>query len=317
WTDFAPPDVDSSFEIPSTLAQNTQYRVVVQSGVCPAQNSAPAAITIVQTPFPQAASEPADTLICYNTKATLNATISIGTNYTWSNPNTLSNAGNGTASPLPFTIQATASPLSTTNYVLSVENAGCPNALKDTFRVRVLPPIIVDAGNDTSVVVNQPLQLHASSNDTTTPGGDKFSWVPSIGLNDPAIADPIGIYSAETDSVRYLVTATSQYGCIGTTEILVKVFKTGPDIFVPSAFTPGGPTNNRFRPIPVGISVLQYFRVYNRWGQLMYSTSRIGDGWDGRQNGQPLPAGTYVWVVQGITYANKVVFHKGTTVLVR
>ena len=317
WTDLAPPVVDSSYEIPSTLTNNTFYRVNVQSGVCPPQFSAPAAVTIVPVSFPQATAEPADTLICYNTKATLNATITIGTNYTWSNTRTLADPGNGTASPLPYTIQATASPLSTTNYILSIENTGCPNALKDTFQVRVLPPIIVDAGNDTSVVVNQPLQLNATSNDTTTPGGDKFTWVPSIGLNDPNIFDPIGIYSAETDSVRYLVTAKSQYGCIGTAEILVKIFKTGPDIFVPNAFSPGGPTNSIFRPIPVGISVLQYFRVYNRWGQLVYSTTRIGDGWNGRQNGQSLPPGTYVWVVQGVTYNNKLVFHKGTVVLVR
>jgi len=316
WTDFAPPYTDSMYQLLG-LTDPMEYRVNVQSGVCPAELSTPAAISIVQTPFPQATAEPADTLICYNTKATLNATITLGTNYSWTNANTLTGAGNGTVNPVPFTIQATASPLSTTNYVLSVENTGCPNLLKDTFRVRVLPPIIVDAGNDTSVVINQPLQLHASSNDTTTPGGDKFNWTPALGLNDPTIFDPVGIYTAETDSIRYLVTATSQYGCIGTAEILVKIFKTGPDIFVPNAFTPGGATNNIFRPIPVGISSLAYFRVYNRWGQLVYSTSRIGDGWDGRMNGQPVPPGTYVWMVQGTTYAKRTVFHKGTMVLVR
>jgi gliding motility-associated-like protein len=117
--------------------------------------------------------------------------------------------------------------------------------------------------------------------------------------------------------VRYLVTAKSQYGCIGTAEVLVKVFKTGPDIFVPSAFTPGGATNNIFRPIPVGISRLLYFRVYTRWGQLVYSTSTIGQGWDGWFNGQALPSGTYVWMVQGVTFSNRVVFHKGTMVMIR
>src|SRR5262249_6804022 len=152
--------------------------------------------------FPQAAIAPKDTLICYNTPPTLNATISIGTNYSSTNSNTLTGQGNGTISGLPYIIQATASPLSTTNYVLSIGNAGCPNLLKDACHVRVLPPVLVDAGNDTSVVVNQPLQLHALSDDTTSPGGDAFTWTPSIGLNDPNIADPIGIYSAETDSVR-------------------------------------------------------------------------------------------------------------------
>jgi gliding motility-associated-like protein len=317
WTDFAPPDLDSMYEIPSTLAQNIFYQVVVQSGVCPPKISAPAAITVIPVAFPQATIDPADTLICYNTKATLNATIALGTNYSWTNTGSLSGEGNGNVGSTPMNMQVTASPLSTTNYVLSIENAGCPNPLKDTFHVRVYQPILVDAGNDTSVVINQPLQLHASSNDTSALG-DNFSWTPSVGLNNPNIADPIGIYTAETDSVRYLVTATSKaYGCQGTAQVLVKVFKTGPDIFVPNAFTPGGPTNALFRPIPVGISRLEYFRVYNRWGQLVYSTSQIGQGWDGRLNGQLLPSGGYVWMVQGVTYTNHVIFHKGVMVLVR
>ncbi len=172
-------------------------------------------------------------------------------------------------------------------------------------------------GDDTSVVVGEPLQLNASSNDTTTAGGDAFLWTPAIGLNDPNIANPIGLYTAETDSVRYFVTATSMYGCIGTASIVVTVYKTGPDIFVPNAFTPGGITNNLFRPVPVGISSLAFFRVYNRWGQLVYSTVRIGDGWDGRINGHLAESGTFVWMVEGTTYAGHTVYHKGTMVLVR
>jgi hypothetical protein len=50
---------------------------------------------------------------------------------------------------------------------------------------------------------------------------------------------------------------------------------------------------------------------------MVFSTSQIGQGWDGRLNGQPLPSGGYVWVVQGISYTNHVVFHKGVMVLVR
>jgi gliding motility-associated-like protein len=262
--------------------------------------------------------DPADTVICYGTKAQLSATITVGTGYAWTaGGGTLSNSAGGTIDALPFSIATTASPVSSTDYVLTVDNQGCPNSLIDTFQVRVLPPILVDAGNDTSIVINQPLQLNASSNDTTTPGGDAFAWVPSTGLNNPNIADPVATFSTGMDSIRYFVTATSGYGCTGVGTVLVKVFSTPPDIFVPNAFTPGGATNTIFRPIPVGISSLQYFRVYNRWGQLVYATSIIGDGWNGELNGRPLETGTYVWMVQGISYTGKTVFRKGTMVLVR
>ena len=315
WTGFAPTYTDSTYEV-FGITTSTFYRVVVQSGVCPPQLSAPSAIKVIPTAFPQATAYPADTTICYGTNATLNASITSGTGYSWTYSQPLSNQGDGGIVELPYSIQATASPKSSTSYVLNVVNAGCPNPLLDTFQVRVLPPIVVDAGNDTSIVINQPLQLHASSNDTTSPNGDTFNWSPATGLDNPNIADPIATFTS-LDSIRYFITATSVYGCTGVTSILVKVFGTPPDIFVPNAFTPGGATNSVFRPIPVGIKTLEFFRVFNRWGQLVYSTSQMGQGWDGRVNGQVAESGTYVWMVQGTAYTNKTVFRKGTMILVR
>jgi hypothetical protein len=316
WSGFVPTDTATEYSILGLLA-SAEYRVIVKSGVCPADTSAIASVGFVSVPFPQADIDPADTIICYGTPANLKAIVNIGTNYSWSNAATLANQGNGNVTGLPYVTNPVATPKSTTDYVLSIQNAGCPNLLLDTFHVRVLPPIIVDPGNDTAVVVNEPLQLHAASNDTTSPNGDSFSWTPIIGLNNPNIFNPIAIFNGETDSIRYFVTATSIYGCTGTASILVKVFKTGPDIFVPNAFSPGGATNSLFRPVPVGITSLAFFRVYNRWGQLVYSTTRIGDGWDGRLNGHLEESGTFVWLVQGTTYTGHTIFHRGTMVLVR
>ncbi|HLI92262.1 MAG TPA: gliding motility-associated C-terminal domain-containing protein [Puia sp.] len=316
WNGFVPADTATKYSLQGVIT-NTDYRVIVKSGVCPQDTSTIADVSYINVPFPQATYSPADTVICYNTPAFLHTTITIGTNYAWDNTATLTGIGNDIVTQLPYTLSPVAKPKVTTDYVLSVENAGCPNLLLDTFHVRVLPPILVDAGNDTSVVAGEPLQLNAVSNDTTSAGGDSFVWSPIIGLNNPDIANPVGIYTSETDSIRYLVTATSQYGCTGTGQVVVKVFKTAPDIFVPNAFTPSGPANNVFRPIPVGISTLVFFRVYNRWGQLVYSTTRMGDGWDGSVDGHPQDSGTYVWMVAGITYTGKRIYHRGTMILVR
>ncbi len=287
WNDFAPVYTDSVFDILAP-AVTTDYRILVKSGVCPVDTSSVADVVVVPALFPQANAEPADTTICYGASAKLNAVISIGTNYTWNNITTLTNQGNGDISATPFTINAVATPLQTTNYVLSIVNTGCPNPLLDTFVVQVIPPIIVNAGNDTSIVINQPLQLNATSNDP----GDVFTWAPPFGLSNPDIPDPIAIFNAETDSITYKVKATSAAGCFGVADIKIRVFRTLPDIFVPNAFTPGTNSNSLFRPIPVGIATLQYFRVYNRWGQLVYSTSVPGQGWDGRLNGHAMEAGS-------------------------
>jgi gliding motility-associated-like protein len=98
--------------------------------------------------------------------------------------------------------------------------------------------------------------------------------------------------------------------------IHIKVFKTLPDIFVPNAFAPSG-RNRLLRPVAVGISKLEYFRVYNRWGQLVFQAIEAGKGWDGTINGKLQDGGTYVWMVQGKDYTGKTVSKKGTAVLLR
>jgi gliding motility-associated-like protein len=189
---------------------------------------------------------------------------------------------------------------------------GCTDSAYQTIFVQAPPTVRV--GDDTAIVINEPLQLQASSSDQT---GDSFSWTPITGLSDPAIADPVAILSINIDSIRYFVKAFDSAGCFGEASIEVKLFNTPPDIFVPNAFTPGKSINNVFRPIPVGITALQYFRIYNRWGQLVFSTSRMGDGWDGTLGGKLQEMDSYVWMVQGTTYTGHTIFKKGTMTLIR
>jgi len=190
--------------------------------------------------------------------------------------------------------------------------AGCADSAFQT--VSVSAPPLLNITKDTSVVVNQPLQLEVRSSDSFP---DSYIWSPATGLNDPTISNPIVLLPSTIDSVRYLVRVTDTVGCFSETSIFVKLFKTKPDIFVPNAFTPGKATNNVFRPIPIGISSIQYFRVYDRWGQLLFNSSQMGQGWDGSISGKPQGIGSYVWVVQGTTYAGERVYKKGTVTLIR
>ncbi|HRF17486.1 MAG TPA: gliding motility-associated C-terminal domain-containing protein, partial [Chitinophagaceae bacterium] len=99
--------------------------------------------------------------------------------------------------------------------------------------------------------------------------------------------------------------------------VRVRVYK-GPDIYVPSGFTPNGDgRNDRFTPFPVGIKSLTYFRIFNRWGQQIFSTNRLHDGWDGTLNGTAQPSGVYVWMIQAVTDDNRVINKKGTVTIIR
>jgi gliding motility-associated-like protein len=98
----------------------------------------------------------------------------------------------------------------------------------------------------------------------------------------------------------------------------VTIFKTGPEIFVPKAFTPNGDgLNDIIRPICVGIKQLNYFRVFNRWGQMVYHTSEFGKGWDGTIHGVPQGVANFVYLAQGIDYLGNTIFRKGNVVLIR
>lgn len=316
WSDFIPANTDSVYYVSSVNA-TTYYRAILKSGVCPADTSAVATINFVNTPFPDATIDPANASICYGQTIPLNATINTGTTYTWSHSNTLMNYGTGVVTTLPTVINAIASPPGTIDYVLTVNNAGCPNPLMDTFHVAVSPRIIVFAGNDTSIVVGQSLQFNATVNDSAA---NQFNWTPATGLDFPDIYNPVGTYSGSEagGTITYIVRATDAAGCYGEDDIKVTIFETGPDIFVPSAFTPNGDgKNDIIKPICVGISKLNFFRIYNRWGQLVFNTSQIGVGWDGTINGTPQATSNFVYMAQGIDYTGKIIFKKGNIVLIR
>lgn len=283
-----------------TIAQpvtTITYSVQASIGRCNATDE----VVVQLVPYPVANAGP-DTVVCFNTAAQLRGTHD-GNSFLWSPANTLSGAN---------TLSPTARPTVTTEYVLtSFDTRGCPKPGRDTMVVLVNPEILAFAGRDTAVVAGQTLQFNAS-------GGEGYSWSPAIGLSNASIANPVGTYDGSFDSVRYVVTVSDATGCRDETTMMVKVFKTAPRVFVPTAFTPNGDgKNDVVRPIAVGITKIHYFRIYNRWGQLVYETTENGRGWDGRIKGILQGTQSYAWIVRGEDFTGKTVFDKGTVTLIR
>jgi len=269
------------------------YTVVASIGKCNATDQ----LRIRTIPYPTAMAG-RDTTICFEDTATLHGNM-IASKFTWLPTSTLLNYN--TLSPIAF-------PLKTTGYILTVtDTLGCPKPSRDTVLVTVRPKILAFAGRDTSIVIGQPLQLRGS-------GAEFFSWTPPLGLNRTDINNPIALLS---DNITFVMKAFTEEGCFALDTINIKVFKTAPDIFVHNAFTPEREANPVFRPIPVGISTLRYFRIFNRWGQLVFSTNEPGKGWDGTLSGKLQNAGSYAWMVEGVDYTGKTVTKKGTMILIR
>lgn len=283
--------------IATPINATTTYQITSTVGSCSATDD----VTITAVPYP-IANAGADKTVCYNTSAQLNGSHD-GQTFTWTPTTYLNN---------PTILNPIATPPRTTSYVLAAyDNAGCPKPGRDTVVVIVQPKVRANAGRDTTVVVGQPLQLSGS-------GGVNYVWSPGTGLSSTTIANPIGIYGTTTDSVRYKLVVTDAAGCPDSAFVTVYVFKTNPYVFVPTAFTPNNDgKNDVIRPIAVGVEKINYFSIYNRWGELVFTTTANRHGWDGRIGGVLQATNVYVWMVSAVDFTGKTIFLKGTVTLIR
>ncbi len=297
WTPAANIDKPTMLNPIAITNTNTTYQITARVGSCTATDN----VVVTTIPYPVANAGP-DALICYNTSTQLNANIT-GSSFVWSPAAYLDNPG---------ILNPVATPPRTTQFILSAYDIlGCPKPGRDTVTVIVNPKVKAFAGRDTIVIINQPLQFNGS-------GGVNYVWTPSTGLSNVNISNPVGVYGDEIDSVHYKLVVTDAIGCADSAYVRVTVFKTIPYIFVPTAFTPNNDgLNDLVRPIAVGIQKINYFSVYNRWGQLVFTTPVNGQGWDGRIKGQLQNTGVFVWMVSAIDYLGKPIFLKGTVALIR
>ena len=166
---------------------------------------------------------------------------------------------------------------------------------------------------DTTILPNIPFLLNSSWSGTTS-GSPNFIWSPGAGLSDPFTLKPeVSIDDDET----YVITAISSEGCEARDTVNIKVFK-GSAVYVPTGFTPNGDGRNDFlRGLYIGIKKVHYLRIYNRWGQLVFSTNSLTEGWDGTIKGNKQQTGTYVWMLKAEDLAGKIYEMKGTSTLIR
>jgi len=293
WTSSDNSVTDTAKSILVTPGGNTSYHLVSTIGKC----NTSANINVKTVPYPLA-TVISDSTICLGNSIQLQA--SGGSIYHWSPAIYLNNAD--IKNPV-------ARPTESLSYTLQVNDVlGCPKPVFATVNITV-ENIAADAGpSDTSIVQNQPLQLNGT-------GAKFYLWTPSTGLSNPAISNPVAILN---ESQKYTLQVKSLAGCTAEDTINVLVYKVLPDIFVPDAFSPNGDgLNDIFRPVAVGIKQLLYFKVYNRRGELVFSTTTQKQGWDGIYKGAPQDADVYVWMAKAIDYMGKTLFKKGTAALIR
>lgn len=242
-----------------------------------------------------------NTPILFTNNSQVNATGPVSYNWSFGDNTTSSAYSPVHAYPTPRSYAVT----------LTVQSTACTN-LRDVKNATI--DIVVPAPNvrypTLNSVINTPLQLQAR------PIGIAYRWSPPRGLSSTQISNPVYNYDQQQE---YLVRIQNQNGCINVDTVLVRVFAQG-DIFVPNAFTPNGDgLNDRMYPILVGMMRLNYFRVFNRWGQLVFQTnsSDPANGWDGRVRSKEQGIDTYTWTAEAVDPFGMVIRRNGNFVLIR
>ena len=192
---------------------------------------------------------------------------------------------------------------------LVAASANCP-LLSDSVKktITIYPTVTGIKYSTVRIVKNVPTTLSARNI------GQQYLWQPSSNLNNPIIRTPM----VNTNSdITYRIKITTPGGCTTVDTLLVQAFdKT--EVFVPKAFTPN--TNNAndiLRPLTVNIPVINYFRVYNRWGQLMFQTQSAGEGWNGVYKNALQSSDTYTWIFEGKDTDGNIIKANGKSILIR
>ncbi|RYZ55934.1 MAG: gliding motility-associated C-terminal domain-containing protein, partial [Chitinophagaceae bacterium] len=190
-------------------------------------------------------------------------------------------------------------------YIRGTNRSGCVQT-KKVF-IRILPASLFGVTEPPVVAYPEGINL------TLLPSNRQLDY--SYWAN-PDLTVPVSNPTLVSQSGVYYIKGTDVSDCFSVQPVTVKV---KPQFFVPTAFTPNGDSrNDRFMyQVQGGLKTVRYFKVFNRWGVEVFSSTRVGEGWDGSYNGKPAETGAYVWLLKGDTWLNNSVEAKGTVVLIR
>lgn len=172
---------------------------------------------------------------------------------------------------------------------LTVKNdAGCTSdPFSDNVIVYLQP--VISAGPSFIVPQGTAVTFNPTANDSTVLN---FMWTPAGNFADPTVLRPTVIANYNQ---TYTLTATGQGNCTATDTLTVKILK---PVKVPNSFSPNGDGINDQWLIPnLGEYPGCTVEVFNRYGMMVYKSSGYGTPWNGTYKGNPLPFGTYYYVI--------------------
>ncbi|MFN5842727.1 MAG: gliding motility-associated C-terminal domain-containing protein, partial [Bacteroidota bacterium] len=210
----------------------------------------------------------------------------------------------------PYSPYPTATPEQTTTYTVTTTDGICFTA-SATAVVTVNPLPEINTQVQVIVMPGSETQLQATSN----AAGASYLWTPSAGLSCSTCSNPL---ANPTEPTVYTVMVTDSSGCRSEEQVRLDFLCSEDGIYVPNAFTPNGDgKNDVFRIRGYGVEYISIFRVYSRWGELMFETTDISQGWDGTYKGELQFPAVYVYYIEGVCTNNQKIVKQGNVSLIR
>lgn len=198
------------------------------------------------------------------------------------------------------------------NYAVTVSNAqGC--SLTKNFTIQSGNNLLTDITSSNDLLEDGETSILMA---TTNPPNvtATYNWTPSSTLSCNDCPNPI---ASPTVNTWYYVTVITDNGCIGKDSVLVRMKKKCGEIYVPSIFSPNGDGNNDIFTARGACIAKGIVTIYNRWGEVVFKTDDIYEGWDGTQRQKEANTGVYIYRIEAVLEDETTHEFNGSVTLVR
>ncbi len=273
----------------------------VTSGDCEAEVSKPALIEVVD--FVDLMT--VDQVICQGDTVQLELTTN-ATEFDWTPIENIDD---------PMVQNPLVHPSTSTDYIVTGSYRSC-NTASDTVRVDVLPSPRVVFNPIRRYFPGQSLMLEVRPENPAEEYS--YDWFPQTGLSCASCPNPT--VTPDTSMIYTIMVTNVESGCFTEVTMQVRELTSCPEdlIFMPNIFSPNGDgSNDEFKMFSSNIFEIDYLRIFDRWGALVWESTDANEGWDGTYRGKPVNPGVYIYALEApcILDDSKILKKGGITVM--